>query len=108
MRRACARVSAVDFGTFVLSHLARPSRVLEVGCGKTGELALRLAAAGHDVLAIDPRAPEGPIFRGETIEELDDGERFEAIVTERVLHHVHPLGPAVDKAPDGVWVGACA
>jgi hypothetical protein len=68
-----------------------------VGCGKTGELAFTLDAAGHDVLAIDPRAPEGPIFRQVTLEELDAGATFDATVCERVLHHVEPLAPAVDK-----------
>jgi 2-polyprenyl-3-methyl-5-hydroxy-6-metoxy-1,4-benzoquinol methylase len=42
---------------FVLDHLpAPPSRVLEVGCG-SGELALHLAAADYEVVAIDPEAP---------------------------------------------------
>jgi len=70
--------------------------VLEVGCGG-GELAHALAAAGYDVLAIDPRAPVGPLFRQLTLEELDDPGPFDAAVAARVLHHVEPLGPAVEK-----------
>jgi SAM-dependent methyltransferase len=53
---------------FVLGQIGdSPTRVLEVGCGE-GELALALARAGHSVTAIDPRAPEGPIFRRARIE----------------------------------------
>jgi Methyltransferase domain len=70
--------------------------VLEVGCGD-GELARSLDEAGYDVLAIDPRAPLGTIFRQVTLEELDDPGPFDLAVADRVLHHVHPLGPALDK-----------
>lgn len=70
--------------------------MLEVGCGR-GELALALAAAGYDVLAIDPRAPVGEIFRQTTLDELDDPGPFDATIAGRVLHHVDPLEPAVDK-----------
>jgi SAM-dependent methyltransferase len=71
--------------------------VLEVGCGKTGELALTLADAGHEVVAIDPRAPEGPIFRQVALEDFDEDGTFDAAVCKRVLHHVEPLPPAVEK-----------
>jgi SAM-dependent methyltransferase len=87
----------VDFATFVLSQLSPKSRVLEVGCGTAGELALTLAEAGHDVLAIDPRAPEGPIFRAVALEDFDEHDPFDAAVCKRVLHHVDPLPPAVEK-----------
>jgi SAM-dependent methyltransferase len=87
----------VDFATFVLSNLAPGSRVLEVGCGTTGELALKLADGGHDVVAIDPRAPEGPIFRRVGLEDFDEDGAFDATVCKRVLHHVEPLPPAVEK-----------
>jgi hypothetical protein len=56
-----------------------------------------LAAAGYDVLAIDPHAPEGSLYRQITLEELDDPGPFDAVVAGRVLHHVHPLAPALDK-----------
>jgi hypothetical protein len=88
----------VDFTEFTLSQLARPPlRILEIGCGWEGGLALELAAAGYDVLAIDPEAPEGKLYRQVTLEELDDPGPFDAVVAGRVLHHVHPLGPALDK-----------
>lgn len=70
--------------------------MLEVGCG-SGELARALAAAGHDVLAIDPAAPAGPIFRKTTIEELDEPGPFDAVVASRSLHHVHDLDAVLSK-----------
>jgi SAM-dependent methyltransferase len=88
----------VDFTQFALSQLPDPpGRVLEVGCGHEGGIAPELAAAGYDVLAIDPHAPEGPLYRQVRLEELDDPGPFAAAVAGRVLHHVHPLGPALDK-----------
>jgi hypothetical protein len=56
-----------------------------------------LADAGYDVLAIDPRAPAGPLYRQVALEELDDPGPYTAVVAGRVLHHVHPLGPALDQ-----------
>ena len=70
--------------------------MLEVGCGE-GELALALAGAGYEAVAIDPEAPDGPIFRRTTIEELDDPGRFDAVVASLSLLHVHDLGAALDK-----------
>jgi Methyltransferase domain len=98
MRRACARLTILDFTEFTLSQLAAaPLRILEVGCGHEGGIAPALAAAGHDVLAIDPHAPDGPLYRQVTLEELDDPGPFDAVVAGRVLHHMHPLPPALDK-----------
>jgi hypothetical protein len=88
----------LSFTEFALSQLpAPPQRVLEVGCGREGGVAPALATAGYDVLAIDPRAPEGPLYRQTTLEELDDPGPFAAVVAGRVLHHVDPLAPALDK-----------
>ena len=87
----------MDLNDFVLAHLPPPPvRVLEVGCGQ-GELALALAHAGYDVLGIDPDAPEGEIFRRVTLEEFDHPGPFDAAVAVRVLHHLGPLEPAVEK-----------
>jgi hypothetical protein len=98
MRRACARLTVVDFTEFTLSQLAPPPlRVLEVGCGWEGGVAPGLAAAGYDVLAIDPEAPQGELYRQVALEELDDPGPFDAVVAGRVLHHVHPLDSALDK-----------
>jgi SAM-dependent methyltransferase len=94
---------------FVRSQLpAPPVRVLEVGCGE-GELARALDAAGYDVTAIDPAAPEGPIFRPLKLEDVDESERFDAVVANRSLHHVRDLDIALDRViavlePGGVLV----
>lgn len=88
----------MTFLDFVLERLPRaPARVLEIGCGDEGGVTPALADAGYDVLGVDPRAPEGPLFRRVRLEELDGGERFDAVVAGRVLHHVDPLGPALDR-----------
>jgi hypothetical protein len=66
-----------DVATFVVENLpSSPARVLEIGCGE-GVLAHRMAAAGYEVTAIDPNAPEGPIFEQTTIEEFTTSERFD-------------------------------
>jgi Methyltransferase domain len=97
MRRACARLTPVDFATFALSHLPPPpARVLEVGCGSRGGITSALAEAGYDVLAIDPEQPEGEHYRAITLEQLEE-QPFDAVVAERVFHHVQPLGEALDK-----------
>jgi SAM-dependent methyltransferase len=82
---------------FVLSQLPQPpARVLEVGCGE-GDLAWALDAAGYDVVAVDPEAPEGRIFRRTTIEAFDEPGPFDAVVASRSLHHVEDLGGVLDK-----------
>jgi SAM-dependent methyltransferase len=99
----------VELVQFVLSQLPHPPvRVLEIGCGK-GELACALANAGYDVLAIDPDAPDGPIFRRTTLEELGERGPFDAVVASVSLHHIHDLRAALDKVvsllrPGGVLV----
>jgi SAM-dependent methyltransferase len=84
-------------GAFVLGELPPPpARVLEIGCG-AGELALDVADAGYDVLAIDPDAPMGPIFRQTTLENLAEPGTFDAVVASRSLHHIHDLDAAVER-----------
>jgi hypothetical protein len=88
----------MDFASYTLAHLpSAPARVLEVGCGREGGVAPVLAQAGYDVLAIDPEAPAGPLYRRITLDELEGDGPFDAVVAGRVLHHVDPLGPALDK-----------
>jgi SAM-dependent methyltransferase len=101
----------MDVTEFVLSQLPPPpARVLEVGTGARGALALALDEAGYEVVAIDPAAPQREgLFRRIKLEELDGDELFDAIVAAHTLHHVTDLGPALDKVrdhlrPDGVLV----
>ena len=82
---------------FVLHQIGDPpARVLEVGCGK-GDLAVALHRAGYSVTAIDPRAPEGPIFRRVGIEEFSEPGPFDHVVAILSLHHVEDIGGALDK-----------
>ena len=86
-----------DLNAFVLSELPPPpARVLEVGCGE-GTLARALDAAGYEVTAIDPQAPEGAIFRRVALEALAEQGPFDAVVASRSLHHVHDLAAGVEK-----------
>jgi SAM-dependent methyltransferase len=85
-----------DFATFVFDQLPPPPlRVLEVGCGSEGGLVEQLAAAGYDVLGVDPHAPEGERFVQAEFQSLDGS--WDAVVAGYVLHHVNPLGPGLDK-----------
>jgi SAM-dependent methyltransferase len=102
-------VSGFDPREFVAASLPpAPARVLEVGCGR-GDLARAIAALGYKVVAIDPEAPEGAIFRSVSLEDFDDPGPFDAVVASRSLHHVPDLGGALDKVaallrPRGVLV----
>jgi SAM-dependent methyltransferase len=73
-----------------------PARLLEVGCG-AGDLARSLAARGYDVTAIDPHAPDGPLFQQVTLEAFEDAEPFDAVVANTSLHHIHDLTAALEK-----------
>lgn len=97
-----------SFLAFIRLHVPVGARLLEIGCGD-GVLARELDAAEYDVLAIDPAAPDGPIFRRVALEELDEDGPFDAVVAARSLHHVHELDAALDRiagllAPGGVLV----
>ena len=101
MRVRCARVRerspmpATDLIAFVRATLsAPPARVLEIGAGD-GELAAVLAAAGYEVVAIDP-ASEVEHVRRVALHELDE-EPFDAAVAVVSLHHVEPLGESFER-----------
>jgi SAM-dependent methyltransferase len=96
----------VDVLEFVTAQLPpAPARVLEVGCG-SGRLACALDDLGYRVVAIDPAAPEGPIFQAVSLEEFADPGGFDAVVASRSLHHIPDLADALSKlhrllVPDG-------
>jgi SAM-dependent methyltransferase len=79
--------------------------VLEVGCG-AGKLALALDAAGYEVTAIDPAAPDGPIFRRIKLEELEEDARFDAVLARGVFHHMgENLEPNLDRVAQALEGG---
>ena len=86
-----------------------PARVLEVGCGQTGELASALVAAGYDVLGIDPMAPQGEHFRRLRLDDLDEpAGSFAAVVAILSLHHVRDLDAGVDRIAELLRPGGVA
>jgi SAM-dependent methyltransferase len=82
-----------------------PALALEVGCG-SGALARALAADGFDVVAVDPKAPDGEIFRRTTIEELGDEGPFDGAVASLSLHHVDDLDVVAAKVRSLLRPGA--
>jgi SAM-dependent methyltransferase len=88
----------MSFVAFVLARLPPGrARVIEIGCGPEGGVVDALVRAGHDVVGVDPDAPEGGRFRRVEFEDLEEGGTFDAAVASRVLHHVRALGPVLDK-----------
>jgi SAM-dependent methyltransferase len=86
---------ATDLTAFVRATLPDPpARVLEVGAGD-GELAAALAAAGYEMVAIDP-ASETDAVRRVALHELDEAP-FDAAVAVVSLHHVEPLGESLER-----------
>lgn len=87
----------MDILEFVRAQLpALPSRILEVGCGDGG-LARALDELGHQLVAIDPAAPDGAIFQAVSLEEFPALAGFDAVVASRSLHHVHDLAGGLSK-----------
>lgn len=79
-----------------------PARILDAGCGE-GALSRRLADAGYAVTSIDadPAAVAAARSAGVPAERADlasyDDEPFDAVVMLLSLHHMHPLGTALDR-----------
>jgi SAM-dependent methyltransferase len=100
---------AADLLAFVRSNLpGPPGRLLEVGAGDGG-LARLLAAAGYDVIAIDPGSAAEDV-RPLALHELDEPPgSFDAAVAVTSLHHVEPLDDSLEHLarllqPGGVLV----
>jgi SAM-dependent methyltransferase len=87
--------------SFLMDVLRGGQRVLEVGCGR-GEVARRLAAGGFQVTALDRALPDASPAPGVTFVERDflefDDGRFDAVVFTASLHHISPIGAAIDRA----------
>jgi SAM-dependent methyltransferase len=82
----------MSLASFVLRYLPpSPARVLEIGCGRVGDLTYALAAAGYDVVAVDPVAPEGPLFRRIPFEDFTEPGPFDAVVASLSMHHLADL-----------------
>lgn len=87
----------MDLHALALAELPPPpARVFEVGCGR-GELARALSADGYDIVAADPDAPEGAIFRRTTLEAVEDEGLFDGAFASLALHHVDDLDVALEK-----------
>jgi SAM-dependent methyltransferase len=77
-------------------------RVLEVGCGE-GRLAARLAAAGHEITAIDlqPLREPPPGVRFLACDFLDFVDApYDALLFTASLHHIPRLDDAIARAHD--------
>jgi SAM-dependent methyltransferase len=83
---------------------APPARVLEVGAGD-GELAAALAAAGYDVVAIDPEPQAENVLRLALHELRETSASFDAAVAVLSLHHIHPLRESCRVLADAVRPG---
>jgi SAM-dependent methyltransferase len=84
-----------------------PARVLEVGCGE-GRIAAALAARGYSVTALDESLSPEPVAAAAPVAWIEgdflffegqrDGEPYDAVLFTRSLHHLSPLGRALDRA----------
>jgi SAM-dependent methyltransferase len=84
--------------TFVLRYLPPASaRVLEIGCGPVGDLAYAIATAGYEIVAVDPVAPEGPLFRSIPFEDFTEPGPFDAVVASLAMHHLADLSRTAQR-----------
>lgn len=87
----------MSLADFVFRYLPPPpARILEIGCGPVGDLAAAIAAAGYEIVAVDPVAPAGPLFRRIPFEDFADPGPFAAVVASLAMHHIADLARAAD------------
>jgi SAM-dependent methyltransferase len=96
----------MDLLALALQELPRPpARVFEFGCGG-GNLARALSSKGYDIVAVDPKAPVGAIFRRTTLEDFADERPFDGALASLALHHVDDLDAALAKLHSLLRAGA--
>jgi SAM-dependent methyltransferase len=72
-------------------------QILEIGAGD-GELAVALAAAGHELVAIDrERRTTFPVLVTDFESYHSGSTRFDCVVASLALHHLHDLKKTLDK-----------
>lgn len=100
MRRAKGEIRGPrveQFADTLLRYLPERARVLEIGAGE-GLLAARLAAAGHDVVALDADLRSTFAIVESSFEDYDaPSQSFDCIAAQLVLHHAVDLGAMLDK-----------
>jgi SAM-dependent methyltransferase len=91
---------------FMLASLPpAPARVLEVGAGETGELAVALSGAGYDVVAIDPASTVEHVQPIPLHELAEERASFDAAASVVALHHVEPLEESCRRLAEVVRPG---
>lgn len=95
-------VAVADTVTFVARELPPPARVLDAGCGE-GDVLRALMAQGYEMVGIDvdEEAVAGASRDGGRALRADllsfDDEPFDAVFFGRSLHHMSPLGAALER-----------
>ena len=112
---AAAKYSVIERYLAPRKHL----RILNAGCG-SGELSFRLAAAGHEIVGIDPASEYVTLaergahtiglprcsFKVSTIEAFTTAEPFDCVVATDVLEHIEDDHAAFERLVELVKPGA--
>jgi SAM-dependent methyltransferase len=81
----------------------RPARMLDVGSGR-GDVAVELHSLGFDVVALDVSEEAVLVARSRNLEAVHkdffayDAPPFDVLLLSRSLHHLAPVGEAVQRA----------
>jgi SAM-dependent methyltransferase len=96
---------AGTLGTLAEMLPAAPATVCEVGAGR-GALAAALVVAGYEVTALEPDPVGAAAARSRGVRVAEEGllehrgGPYDVVLFTRSLHHIEPLGGAVDRALD--------